>query len=70
MINNNFFKDGFTFTKGNDKYTVLRKISDDEQLYKVQVESDLLETSITKYLTYTEIVYIIYGTDKQQGGLK
>lgn len=64
MIENRYFEDGFTFTRGSEKYTILRKVSDDEHLYKVQVDSDFHETSTTKYLTYTEIVYIIYSVDK------
>lgn len=64
MIENERFKPGFTFTKGCEKYTILYQISDDEQLYKVEIQSDLYETTYTKYLTYTEIVYIIYSIDK------
>lgn len=61
MINDQYFDVGFSFTIDSEVYTIMAKVSDDEQLYKVHIESDLYETSYTKYLTYAQLVYIIYS---------
>lgn len=61
MINTHFFPIGFTFNTEHVKYTILEQVSDKHNLYHVEIQDDLHEECYKSFLTYVDIVYIIYS---------
>lgn len=63
MIEEIKFKKGFSFHKEFKSYEVLATPTTDHPVYRVRIDDKLNEVCLEKYLTYTEIVYIIFDAE-------
>jgi thiol:disulfide interchange protein len=63
MIEEFKFKPGFNFYRESVKYTVVQSPTELNKTYCVQIHDEANESCTEKQLTYSELVYIMFGAE-------
>lgn len=63
MIEEFKFPKDFKFYKDNTEYWIRATPTEDHPVYRVLVTNLTEETCLEKYLTYPQIVYIMFGAE-------
>ena len=63
MIEEFKFQKDFTFHRGMIQYTVLATPTENHPVYRVKIDDQLNEVCLEKYLTYPQLVYIMFDAE-------